>query len=308
VTDTSTPAAYPVGTPGQPWGPSEKAAWLGQQRIRRSYADEVRAKIEALSGRNHVEQYGTLDYAAGRYPLLVIRCSGWKDGRPCALITGGVHGYETSGVQGAIRFAQTEAERLGATFNIAIAPCVSPWGYESINRWNPDTIDPNRSFVPDSPAQECAALMRWLAQQQLKPEVHIDLHETTDTDNSEFRPARSARDGIPQSVWNIPDGFYLVGRTDRPVPAFQEAIREAVAQVVHIAPAVDNRLIGVPVEQHGVINYDAVALGLCMGMTDAAYTTTTEVYPDSPLVDDEACIRAQVAAVVGGLEHVAAAR
>ena len=295
---------YPIGTPGQKWGAAEKATWRARQRIRRSYADEVLAKIDALREHLDVEQYGALDDAC-RYPLMVMRSRGWAAGKPTVLITGGVHGYETSGVQGALRFAAVAAERFATAFNIAIAPCVSPWGYETINRWNPDTIDPNRSFHADSPARECATLMQWLAGQGVSVLVHIDLHETTDTDNSEFRPARAARDGIVQSVWSIPDGFYLVGRTDRPVPAFQAAIRASVARVTHIAPADESgRLIGVPLEQEGVINYDAAGLGLCMGLTDAPYTTTTEVYPDSPLASDEICIQAQVAAVVGGLEYV----
>jgi hypothetical protein len=45
-------------------------------------------------------------------------------------------------------------------------------------------------------------------------------------------------------------------------------------------------------------------LGLCAGMTAAPYRTTTEVYPDSPQVDDENCILAQVAAVCAGLEYL----
>lgn len=42
-----------------------------------------------------------------------------------------------------------------------------------------------------------------------------------------------------------------------------------------------------------------------MGFTDAGYVNATEVYPDSPLVDDENCINAQVAAVTGGLDYIA---
>ena len=296
---------YPIGTPGLKWGPAERATWRAQQRIQRSYADEVLAAIDALASRFDIEQYGSLDYVEGRYPLLGMRTRGWSTARPTVLITGGVHGYETSGVQGAIRFAATEALRLSSEFNFAIAACVSPWGYETINRWNPEAVDPNRSFVSSSPAGECAALMSWVGRLGMPLRMHIDLHETTDTDNSEFRPARAARDGTTQSVWNIPDGFYLVGRTDRPVRGFQAAVIAAVADVTHIAPAdSDGCLIGIPIEQHGVINYDAVGLGLCMGMTEAPYTTTTEVYPDSPRSDDEICIQAQVASVLGGLEYV----
>jgi len=45
------------------------------------------------------------------------------------------------------------------------------------------------------------------------------------------------------------------------------------------------------------------------GVTNALYATTTEVYPDSkttPVTADQ-CNRAQVAAVLGGLEHLASA-
>jgi hypothetical protein len=297
---------YPIGTPGQKWGAAERAAWLDRQRVQRSYTAEVLDRIAPLSAHLDIEQYGVLDYPVGRYPLLMLRSRGWRADRPTALITGGVHGYETSGVQGAIRFAATEAARFTADFNLAIFPCVSPWGYETINRWNPDAIDPNRSFYANSPARECATVLERIA--ALGPiTVHIDLHETTDSDNSEFRPARAARDAIEQTVWSIPDGFYLVGRSDRPVPGFQAAIRDAVAAVTHIAPDEDGLIIGVPIEQPGVINYDAAGLGLCMAMTDAPFTTTTEVYPDSPRTDPENCTLAQVAAVVGGLEHVRSA-
>ena len=135
--------------------------------------------------------------------------------------------------------------------------------------------------------------------------MHIDLHETTDTDNSEFRPALAARDAIEQKNWNIPDGFYLVGDSTKPEPAFQRAINQAVAKVTHIAPEDSNgKLIGVDIEQFGVINYAGRELGLCMGLTDAPYVTTTEVYPDSPLVDDENCIKAQVAAITAAIEFL----
>ena len=72
----------------------------------------------------------------GRYPLLAVRNHDWDPKKPYVLITGGVHGYETSGVQGAIRFLQTQARNYSDQFNILVAPCVSPWGYETVQRWN----------------------------------------------------------------------------------------------------------------------------------------------------------------------------
>jgi hypothetical protein len=45
-------------------------------------------------------------------------------------------------------------------------------------------------------------------------------------------------------------------------------------------------------------------LGLCAGISGARYTTTTEVYPDSPRATPEQCIAAQVAAVCAAVEFV----
>jgi hypothetical protein len=296
---------YAIGESGIKWRQAEKAAWYACQTIKRSYHQEVVSKVESLKDRFDVVTYGELSYSSMQYPLFIIKSKLWSSEKKTVLVTGGVHGYETSGVQGAIRFAQTLAQDYSETFNFIIAPCVSPWGYETINRWNPDAVDPNRSFYQNSPAQESAALMAYIESVNTEIVLHVDLHETTDTDNSEFRPALAARDAVEHKVWDIPDGFYLVGDSTKPEASFQQKIIETVEKVTHIAPADSGgSLIGVPIEQFGVINYQARKLGLCMGFTDAPYVTTTEVYPDSPLVDDENCILAQVAAVQGALAFV----
>ncbi|WP_199610087.1 M14 family metallopeptidase [Flocculibacter collagenilyticus] len=301
--------AYPIGQPGKKWQQEEKQTWLAQQSVKRSYQEEVVAKITPLANRFSVEQYGALSYDESRYPLYIVKSQQWDETKPTVLVTGGVHGYETSGVHGAIRFLETVATEYQNQFNILVVPCVSPWGYETINRWNPNAVDPNRSFLSNSPAEESAKLMECLSsiQANITSEIiaHFDLHETTDTDNTEFRPALAARDASTHTNWNIPDGFYLVADVKQPQTAFQTAIIESVAKVTHIAPADENgKLIGVAIEQEGVINYAAAGLGLCMGVTNAIYKTTTEVYPDSPKVDDENCINAQVAAIVGGLAFI----
>ena len=297
---------YPIGTPGQPWGEAERKAWCEQRDVKRSYQEEVVTKIDALRERFDVEQYGALSYDEARFPLFCIKTRNWDAAKPVVLVTGGVHGYETSGVHGALKFVDTQAERYAEHFNIVVAPCVSPWGYEVINRWNPNAIDPNRSFYADSPAEESANLMKLVATLG-DVLMHIDLHETTDSDETEFRPALAARDGLEYIEGMIPDGFYTVGDTENPQPEFQKAVIESVAKVTHIAPA-DGKgeIIGSPVVQFGVINYPMVKLGLCGGVTNCTYGTTTEVYPDSPKVTNEECNDAQVAAVVGGLDYVLA--
>lgn len=289
---------YPIGTPGQPWGEAERSLWLSQQQRLRSYAEEVEAPIRALADRFDLVEYGQLEYAGERFPLLALRSRDWNDALPSALVTGGVHGYETSGVHGALRFAERDAGAFAGRINLLVAPCVSPWAYERIHRWNAGAVDPNRSFRADSAAPESAALMRLVEPLRTRFLLHIDLHETTDTDESEFRPALSARDGKAFEPDSIPDGFYVVGDSENPQLAFQSAVIEAVARVTHIAPAdAEGRIIGSEVVAPGVILYPFKALGLCAGLTDARYTTTTEVYPDSPRATPEQCNEAQAAAV-----------
>jgi hypothetical protein len=299
---------YPIGTPGTPWGAAEKIQWRARQHKLRSYADEVVSVIDGLRPRFDVSQYGELDYGVdGRYPLFAVRSRDWREDLPLMLVTGGVHGYETSGVHGALLFLDQHAAAYAGRANLLVTPCISPWAYERIHRWNADAIDPNRSFRADSPAGESAALWRLLEPLRAQVRMHIDLHETTDSDESEFRPALSARDGKPFEPDGIPDGFYLVDDTEHPQPAFQQAVIEAVAQVTHIAPPdAKGEIIGSPVVAHGVIRYPLRQLGLCAGITEAPYKTTTEVYPDSPRATPEQCNRAQATAVRAAIDYALA--
>jgi hypothetical protein len=303
------PAFYPIGTPGQAWGPAEVTAWRAQRVRQRSYAEDVLAVFERLRARFEVLPYGEVLYGSDVYPLFALQNLEWQPGLPAVLVTGGVHGYETSGVHGALRFLDQHAESCAGRVNLLVAPCVSPWGYERIHRWNFDAIDPNRSFKAHSPVQESAALMRLVEPLLGQFAVHIDLHETTDTDASEFSPAKAARDGVPYTPVHIPDGFYLVDDTENPQPEFQQAIIAAVERVTHIAPSdAQGGLIGSPQFGRGVIRYPLKSLGLCASLTGARYTTTTEVYPDSPRATPEQCNAAQVAAVCAAIDFVLAQR
>jgi hypothetical protein len=294
---------YPIGTPGEAWGDSEKRAWFESISIQRSCRDEVLAQLDDLDDSFEVFQYGSLPLDPNRYPLMAVTLPATRADAPWVLITGGVHGYETSGVQGAIVFLETVASSYRDRVNLLLAPCVSPWGYEVINRWNPDCVDPNRSFHAHSPSEEAAAVMRLVNDLGVDFLMHMDLHETTDSDESEFRPALAARDGEPFEPGSIPDGFYTVGDSENPQPDLQAAIIAGVERVTHIAPPDDaGQIIGSDATQHGVINYPVKEWGLCAGVTNARFTTTTEVYPDSPRATPEICNDAQVAAVRAGIE------
>jgi len=295
---------YPVGRPGEPWGPSEIEEWRQRQIRQRSYADDILARVTALGGRFKLLRYGEIDYAGEAYTLVALRSARVDPLLPSALVSGGVHGYETSGVLGALALLDAHGEDYAGRLNLLVAPCVSPWAYERINRWNYDAVDPNRNFRAGGPSGEANALIDLVRGAASPYLVHIDLHETTDTDASEFSPARAARDGKTFEAETIPDGFYLVDDSDNPQPEFQQAIIATVEEVTHIAPAdASGEIIGSPLVARGVIEYPLRELGLCPSITGAKYTTTTEVYPDSPGATPAACVEAQVAAVRAALDY-----
>lgn len=297
-------AFYPIGSPGVAWGDGERAQWLVRQVRHRRYADDVLPVLERLRADFDVVDYGCLEYGDERYPLRAVRSRDWGAHLPAALITGGVHGYETSGVHGALRFLEQYAAEYAGRANLLVVPCVSPWSYERVHRWNPHAVDPNRSFRGEGDCAESAALLRLVRPLRDRVLVHVDLHETTDSDESEFRPSKAARDGEAFEPGHVPDGFYVVGDTSNPQPAFQQAIIAAVARVTHIAPADDKgEIIGSPVVAPGVINYPVRELGLCAGITDARYVTTTEVYPDSPRATPAQCNEAQAVAVRAAIDY-----
>ncbi|AGH81107.1 hypothetical protein PCNPT3_05825 [Psychromonas sp. CNPT3] len=294
------------------WDQKDKLAWFLKQKIQRNYQVDIVNRLQTFAADNAdfmLCEYAKLDHAELapqlNYPLYLLKSKNWQAHKPSVLITAGVHGYETSGILGAIDFLETQASRYNKNFNIVVVPCVSPWGYETINRWDPETIDPNRSFSKNGKSQGSLALMQAIADLQTTWLVHFDLHETTNSDEHEFRPALAARDGLSYIESHIPDGFYLVGDTENPQPDFQKAMIDAVQKVTHIAPAdAQGRIIGEPITQKGVINYACEKLALCTGFTKATFNSTTEVYPDSNRICSATCIKAQVVAIQSGLEYL----
>ncbi|AFJ42687.1 M14 family metallopeptidase [Francisella orientalis] len=296
---------YHIGTPGKKWGSEEKVQWLSEQSKKRSYKEEAEKKILALSNDFDIDVYGELDYPVGSYKLYALKTKNWDASKPYILVTGGVHGYETSGVQGTISFAATRVREFTSDYNILILPCLSPWGYETINRWNPNAMDPNRSFYLESGCDESVFAMKYINSLNIELLMHIDLHETTDTDDSEFRPALVAREGITIDKWGIPDGFYLVANNRNPHYDFQKYIINVVAKVTHIAPTDPSiNILGDDIIRDGIMACDSDKEKLCMSLSKAEYTTTTEVYPDSPRTNPQECILAQVATIVAGLNFI----
>src|SRR5690349_20764453 len=96
----------------KPWGPEEKKGWLERQSIQRSYQHDVVDRIKALpADQFETEQYGALSHDPERYPLLCVKSKNWNPENPIVVVTGGVHGYEDSGVTGCLRFIEEEAPK-----------------------------------------------------------------------------------------------------------------------------------------------------------------------------------------------------
>ncbi|GKT37374.1 Succinylglutamate desuccinylase/aspartoacylase like protein, partial [Aduncisulcus paluster] len=196
----------------------------------------------------------------------------WVEGKRTALITAGVHGYEVGGIYAALKFLETTASEYTDKFNLVVVPCVSPWGYETNNRWNPYTVDPNRSFCGENKAEESTFLKQFVATIPGEIAIHIDLHETTDRDKTVFRPALAARDGVESTSDGIPQGFYLVADEARPELPFQKAVGRSVEAVTPIADKDDEgNILGKPAIAHGVIYYPMRELGLSGTLTNARF-------------------------------------
>ena len=118
---------YPIGTPGKPWGEEEKEEWKQRQTIKRSYSDEVLKQLGSIPEGFELKQYGALPYDESRYPLYAVTPEGMpKDidaTKPAVLVTGGVHGYETSGVMGALRFCETTMLDYQKHFQLRTSTC-----------------------------------------------------------------------------------------------------------------------------------------------------------------------------------------
>mmetsp|Transcript_12061 Transcript_12061/g.18598 ORF Transcript_12061/g.18598 Transcript_12061/m.18598 type:complete len:337 (-) Transcript_12061:53-1063(-) len=321
---------YPIGTPGFPWSKDDKSQWLKRvnQKPQRSYRDDVLSRLDFWQNTFDVKQYGALSQDPQRYPLYCVKTKEDfnSNNKPCILITGGTHGYETSGVHGAMLFIEKYMQHYSQYFHIAVLPCVSPWSYECVQRWNSQCLDPNRQYLQDSPCEESRLVVEWLLKQsQLSNNntnnwiMHLDLHETTDSDLHEFIPAEAARDGVmleDEEEVVIPDGFYLIGNEHAPYPEWHKAMMDAVRNVgVHIVA--DQEIFGKAVLQEGVIASEPKGKGKGVlllllnsntnnGHYNTPHVSTTEVYPDSkthPLTSQQ-CAEAQVACIVGGIDYL----
>jgi hypothetical protein len=265
---------------GKPWGVEEKEAWWQRQTIKRSYEHDVLDRLKALpSDQFRLEQYGALSTDPARYPLFRVFTEPQNKDNPTVVITGGVHGYEPSGVIAALRFLEEMAPQFKDRVNFVVYPCVSPIGYEVDHRWNRFAEDPNRHFIAGGTAEESVKVMESIKSLQQHFRAAADLHETNNRD-LELTAERRARDGQPVEPGDdyIPEGYYLYITASGADEKLGPEIIEAVRKVTPITK--DTDIFGDPCD-NGIITVNSIpsACQSFMGQY-ADIAMTTEIYPD----------------------------
>ena len=266
--------------------------------------------IERLRSRFDVVQYGRLDYGADSYPLLAIRSRDWRDDLPCALVTGGVHGYETSGVHGALQFVERHAADYDGRVNLLVAPCVSPWAYERIHRWNADADRPE-PFVPRrqpgagvggaDATGRAAARSRARAHRPARDHRQRRVRVPSRAGRARWQAVRAGRDsrrllsGRRQraSAARVPAGGDRGGGEGHPHRAGRRATARSSAR---------------PWSRRASSNTRSGSSACARASPTRRYKTTTEVYPDSPRATPEQCNAAQAAAVRAAIDYALAHR
>jgi hypothetical protein len=316
------------------WGEPEKLNWLSQQTFQRSYADQVLSRIEKLKkvgGELKIRSYGNLtlqdrtelsihgtrltsEEYKNRYPLYYAEVGDITNGKPNVIITGGTHGYEESGVYGALEFLEKDISDYVDRFNFLVFPCLSPFAYEVNQRWTHNAWDPNRSFDRSKPYVPEAQLVMDVLDEARKRvgrdfAAAVDLHETPDRDKT-MMPPQYQRYGINLTADDIliPNGYYLISNVSNEAPEMATKIIEEVRKVTPIAP---------DPEIHGEKNIDGVVVSkgadpTHQGLNQAYMRTiannsyTTEIYPEihpEPRGSQEA-IAAQRATIHGILKYL----
>lgn len=283
----------------KPWDDAQKTAWAARQKPVRSYEDIVLTRLRALPAHTFsVTQYGALSHDPGRYPLMSVTVGDLHNNKPNIVVTGGVHGYEQSGVLGALEIID-RAPKLTMDFNFLVVPCVSPWAMEMNHRWTKAALDTNRHFRRDGvQAEECVAYMDHIDSLDAVFEADGDLHETNERDIA-LEKERCERDGEEYADEAIPPGFYLVMHPRNEGSDAGPRIIQHVARVTEISRQAD--IFGCE-NKGGVIYPPIKGTRMEFGLNHAPFAVTTEVNPDE-ISQDEA-IRAQIACVEGLMDCV----
>ncbi len=117
--------------------------------------------------------------AAGRtYELMRVVLG--KGAPRRVLLSAGIHGDELAGVEALCAWLETRAYvKFLQRWDIAMLPCINPWGYEHGTRENSEGRDLNREFNSSHLPQEVLFVQSVLQQRfDLSLELHVDEDST----------------------------------------------------------------------------------------------------------------------------------
>lgn len=303
------------------WNQSQCETWrkhVLEQGALRNYEDII-SRVTRLPANTHTfENYGT---TAQGHSLLRVTVGDINNGRPNILITGGVHGYEPSGVEAALKFLEDDAPSLTDTFNFVVYPCLSPWAYEYDQRWNPQAEDPNRLFARnlgnakphvhrEMDIDECRHFMNSMETSGIVFSCAIDLHETSNRD-IDLRILRAERfdETLANDYKEIPQGYYLTlskreSESENDLQRrFGKSIIDRVQEPSPIAP--EPTILSGKTNEGGII-LSPPSNGLLRTYLDghAKIVAVTEVNPDAPGMIWEKTVQAQLASIHGAMDYV----
>jgi protein MpaA len=143
----------------------------------RSYS-EILTKIKSsLDGVGSWERLGEVSNSATSHSIEKIVLNEGRIKR--VLISAGIHGDEPAGLDTIYSFIKKkEYQKYSDEWEITIAPCINPFGYEANTRENHAGVDLNRNFKSSSPPKEVI-----LAQKLFDSpfDMTIELHEDVDS-------------------------------------------------------------------------------------------------------------------------------
>src|SRR3984885_1186380 len=145
--------------------------------IHRWFARDVERPLNRLHN-VELETIAYIEHDEHKYPMLAVRVTCSRPGRPTVFVSGGVHGDEPAGVYAAIDFLEDVAPKFRSDFNFLVLPCVNPSGYEMDTLQSLSGANLNRVFDRNSRQPEIGAIEDWLKENNVRFLVTFDLHET----------------------------------------------------------------------------------------------------------------------------------
>lgn len=193
-----------------------------------NHFDSILHRLEKISSKNiEIETPYTLQTSLTSYPLIKITTGTGNIRR--ALISGGIHGNEPSGIETILYFFENDFYKdYTDNWEITFLPCINPYGYEYGTRENHEKRDLNRLFKADDPPLEVLFAQSIL---DLKFDLNLELHEDDES-----------------------HGYYLYQKSRN--PKYQKLGLEILKSVEKIMPInTDEEIDGSPANQ-GIISKD----------------------------------------------------